>query len=183
MRHTANDSRNPVSECGKAHPSPSAPFSASSCAAAPSSTFAPKGEDGSTLILIIFSAALALALILGVGAATSLYLERKRLLTLADGAALVASESFDLASVAIDGSGGVARPLLTERGVAQAAGEYLARVSHAGLDDLSLSHSSTEDGRSATVVVTAFWRPPVMSLFLPEGIKIAVHSTARSIFF
>ena len=46
-------------------------------------------EDGSTLLLTIFYAALALVLILLVVAATSLYLERKRLYTLADGASLV----------------------------------------------------------------------------------------------
>lgn len=141
------------------------------------------GEEGSTLILIIFSAALALALIVGVSAATSLYLERKRLLTLADGAALAASESFDLASVVIGSSGGVARPVLTNEGVSEAAVDYIARVSHAGIDDLGLSRSLTEDGRSATVELTAFWHPPVISLFMPEGIRIDVESTARSVFF
>lgn len=141
------------------------------------------GEEGSTLILIIFSAGLALALILGVSAATSLYLERKRLLTLADGAALAASESFDLASVIIGSSGGVARPVLTNAGVAEAAGEYIARVSPAGIDELGLSRSVTEDGRSATVELTALWRPPVISLFMSEGIRIDVESTARSVFF
>ena len=58
-----------------------------------------RDEDGSTLPLIIFYAALSLALILLVVAATSLYLERKRLFTLADGASLVGAESFSLGDV------------------------------------------------------------------------------------
>lgn len=144
-------------------------------------------DEGSTLILIIFSAALALALILGVTAATSLYLERKRLFTLADGAALAASESFELSSVTADGAGvgvgGIIRPVLTNAGVTQAAQQYISRVSVARLEGLVLSRSVTTDGRSATIELTSYWRPPVLSLFLPEGIRLNVESNARSIFF
>ena len=140
-------------------------------------------EEGSTLILIIFSAALALALIVGVTAATSLYLERKRLFTLADGAALAASESFDLSAVAADGAGGIVRPALTQAGVTQAAAQYIASVSASGLDGLVLSRSVTSDGRSATIELTSYWRPPVVSLFFPDGIRLDVESTARSVFF
>ncbi len=145
------------------------------------------GEEGSTLILIIFSAALSLALILGVSAATSLYLERKRLLTLADGAALAASESFDLSSVGANDAGGMVRPVLTNAAVSQAAQQYIARAranaSDSRLEDLTLSKAVTEDGRSATIELASFWRPPVVSLFLPEGVRIDVESTARSVFF
>lgn len=161
------------------------------------------GEEGSTLILIIFSAALAMALILGVSAATSLYLERKRLLTLADGAALAASESFDLSTVSLDSAGGIMRPTLTNAAVAQAAQQYIARVNSGASSSASssagssgqdedngprsespaLSRAVTEDGRSATVGLTTYWYAPVLSLFLPEGIRIDVESTARSVFF
>ncbi|TFD29087.1 hypothetical protein E3T49_11095 [Cryobacterium cryoconiti] len=73
------------------------------------------GDDGSTLILTIFYGFLAMVLILIVVAATSLYLERKRLLTLADGAALAGAEAFNLGEVTVagDGSGGVLRPALS----------------------------------------------------------------------
>jgi len=141
------------------------------------------GDEGSTLLLIIFSGALALALIGGVTAATSLYLERKRLFTLADGAALTAAESFNLLSVGPDSIGGTVRPVLTNEGVAQAAGEYVGRVKNFELEDLILSRAVTVDGRSATVALTSYWRPPVISLFLPDGIELTVESTARSIFF
>ena len=142
-----------------------------------------RAEEGSTLILIIFSAALALALVVGVSAATSLYLERKRLFTLADGAALAASESFNLDTVVADDSGAIVRPVLTNAGVTRAAAGYLARVGNAGLDQLVLGRSVTLDGRSATIELASYWRPPVVSLFLPEGIRLDVESTARSVFF
>lgn len=45
-------------------------------------------DDGSTLILTVFFAGLTLTVILLVVATTSLYLERKRLFTVADGAVL-----------------------------------------------------------------------------------------------
>jgi hypothetical protein len=141
------------------------------------------GEDGSTLILIIFSAGLALALVLGVGAATSLYLERKRLFTVADGAALAAAESFDLTLVTVGEGGHLLRPVLTDGDVTRAAQEYLSHARSPHLEDLHLLRSLTEDGRSATVALSAFWRPPVVSLFFPEGIRLDVQSTARSIFF
>ena len=140
-------------------------------------------EEGSTLILIIFSAALALALILGVSAATSLYLERKRLFTLADGAALVASESFELSSVVIGETGSFVRPLLTDEAVSQAAQGYIAGAGATKLDGLEISRAVTLDGRSATIELASYWRPPVVSLFLPDGIRLSVESTARSVFY
>lgn len=59
----------------------------------------PRDDRGSILPLVAGFGTLALAVVLLVSAATSLYLERTRLYTLADGAALAAAESFDLASV------------------------------------------------------------------------------------
>ncbi|MDO9591011.1 MAG: pilus assembly protein TadG-related protein, partial [Microcella sp.] len=54
----------------------------------------PRDDRGSILPLIAGFGALALAVVLLVSAATSLYLDRTRLFTLADGAALAAAESF-----------------------------------------------------------------------------------------
>ncbi len=58
-----------------------------------------RDDRGSILPLVILYGILALALVLIVTAATSLYLEKKRLFTLADGAALVGAESFSLTEV------------------------------------------------------------------------------------
>ena len=72
-----------------------------------------RDDEGSILPLTIFYGVLSLVLILLVVAATSLYIERKRLFTLADGAALVGAEAFPLDAVAPTASG--YRPTLERR--------------------------------------------------------------------
>jgi hypothetical protein len=81
-------------------------------------------ETGSILPLICFYGALALLVTLIVASATSLYLERKRLFTLADGAALVGAESFELDECRCDA--GWPRATLTDEGVRHAVSSYLA---------------------------------------------------------
>ncbi|MEJ3405039.1 pilus assembly protein TadG-related protein [Rathayibacter sp. YIM 133350] len=137
-------------------------------------------ERGSTLPLVIFFMVLALLVIIAVAGATSLYIERKRLLTLADGAALAGAEAFDLSQVSA--ADGELRIRLEGDRVRAAAEEYLDAAPHEQLRDLALSDAGTPDGHSAAVSLTASWRPPVLSLFLPEGITLRVDSTARSVF-
>jgi hypothetical protein len=137
-------------------------------------------ETGSTLLLTIFYGFLSLVLILLVVAATSLYLERKRLFTLADGAALVGAESFDLSDVALTPDG--LRPVLDTPSVAAAVTGYLATTPADRFEQLALERAETVDGRSATVELSAYWRPPVVSLLVPEGIRIEVTAVARSVF-
>ena len=136
-------------------------------------------EDGSTLLLTIFYAALALAVVLLVVAASALYLERKRLFTLADGAALVGAEAFQLDQVTVSAG----RPEVTLRSadVAAAVGSYLATVPVGDLEGLVVESAGTIDGRSATVSLSSWWRPPVVSLFVPEGIRVEVTAVARSV--
>lgn len=138
-------------------------------------------EEGSTLPLIIFYGFLSLVLILLVVSATSLYLERKRLFTVADGAALVGAEAFDLDTVAVTPDG--PRPVLTPQRVADAVRTYLTDSPKNDFESLSLDNATTVDGRSATVSLSAHWRPPVLSLLVPEGLRIDVTAVARSVFF
>ncbi|WP_072313845.1 pilus assembly protein TadG-related protein [Agrococcus sp. Marseille-P2731] len=135
-------------------------------------------EQGSTLVLTIGFAALALALILAVTAATSLLIERRRLFTVADGAALAAAEAFALEQVRFDGQS--ATPELAEAAVDRAAADWVARAA-SDLDAIQVVGAAA-DARSATVTVSSAWRPPVVSLLLPEGIRLDVTSTARSVF-
>ncbi len=137
-------------------------------------------EDGSSLILTIFYGAFALALILLVVAATSLSLERKRLFNLADGAALAGAEAFDLSAVQVTADG----VTVTVQGadVRAAALEHLEAVPHGSLEEVRLEHAGTPDGASAQVTLSAWWRPPVLTVFVPDGIRLAVTSTARSVF-
>ncbi len=130
--------------------------------------------------LTIFYGFLSLVLILLVVAATSLYLERKRLFTLADGAALVGAEAFELDAVALTSAG--ARPTLTSPDVAQAVAGYLASVPTADFESLAVERAETVDGRSATVSLSAYWRPPVLSLLVPDGFRIEVTAVGRSVF-
>lgn len=137
-------------------------------------------EAGSTLLLTIFYGFLSLVLILLVVAATSLYLERKRLFTLADGAALVGAESFELSGVSLTPDG--LRPTLDTPSVAAAVAGYLEASPTDRFEQLALERAETVDGRSATVELSAYWRPPVLSLLVPEGIRIEVTAVARSVF-
>jgi hypothetical protein len=137
-------------------------------------------DEGSTLPLIIFYAALSLVLVLLVVAATSLYLERKRLLTLADGASLVGAEAFNLDQVKLTAHG--YRPTLRSRDVASAVRDYLNDNPVEEFQSLHVDRAVSIDGRSATVELSAWWRPPVLSLLVPSGLRIDVTSVARSVF-
>jgi uncharacterized membrane protein len=138
-----------------------------------------RDEQGSTLPLTIFFGFLSLVLILLVVAATSLYLERKRLFTLADGAALVGAEAFQLDDVQLTGSG--YRPTLESSEVATAVGDYVASAP-AEFESLIIEQANTVDGRSASVTLSAYWRPPLVSILVPEGLRIEVTAVARSVF-
>lgn len=137
-------------------------------------------EDGSVLLLTVFYAVLSLVLILGVVAATSLYLERKRLFTIADGAALAGAEAFALD--AVRGGSDTPRPTLTSAEVAAAVADYLERAPRSGLERVTVTRAASADGTSAIVGLRAAWRPPVLALLLPDGVPIEVTVSARSVF-
>jgi hypothetical protein len=140
----------------------------------------PTDDRGSILPLVCFYGALALLVTLIVASATSLYLERKRLFTLADGAALVGAESFDLTGVTMTPDGPRAR--LTDTGVRDAVRSYLASNPIGSFEALNLDEAFTPDGRSAEVTVSAVWRPPVVTLFVPEGLRIDATAVSRTVF-
>ena len=132
------------------------------------------------LPLTIFYGILSLVLVLVVVAATSLYLERKRLFTLADGAALAGAEAFDLDEVLATATG--LHPTLESRAVEAAVTGYLASTPTATFTALHLERAESVDGRSATVELSAYWRPPILTLLLPEGLRLEVTAVARSVF-
>ncbi len=57
----------------------------------------------------------------------------------------------------------------------------LADEPTAGIHDLRVDGATTPDGRSARVTLSATGIPPVASLFAPDGVRIDVTSTARSV--
>ncbi len=137
-------------------------------------------DTGSTMPLAIFFSFLCLVLILLVVSATSLYLERKRLFTLADGAALVGAEAFALDEVQLTPAG--VRPTLNDAAVASAVQSYIATTLGPGFDGLTVEQSGTLDGRSATVTLSSWWHPPVISMLVPAGLRLEVTSVGRSVF-
>jgi hypothetical protein len=138
-------------------------------------------EGGSTLVLTLGFATLALVVTLVVAAATSLYIERKRLLALADSAALVGAEAFDLGDVHVSDDGSDVTVHLEPDSVAEAVASHVDRVGRSRLHDLRIDAATTPDGQSAAVSLSSSWRPPVLTLFLPEGVRLDATSSARSV--
>jgi hypothetical protein len=138
-----------------------------------------RSDEGSTLPLVAAFGALAIALVLVAAAASSLYLERKRLFTLADGAALVGAEAFDLVQVVATADG--PRPVLEPDDVRTAVEDYLEIAPTSEFEELRVEAATTTDGRSATVTVSATWRPPVVTVFFPEGVRIEASAVARAV--
>lgn len=137
-------------------------------------------DTGSLLPLTIFFAMLSLVLIILVVAATSLYIERKRLLALADSASLVGAESFSLDELDVARAG--ARPRLTSAEVRSAVTSFLGGVDTRHFSRLQIDRATSVDGKSATVELSCYWAPPVLTLFVPKGFRIDVTSIARSVF-
>ena len=137
-------------------------------------------DRGSILPLVIVYCLISVLLVAVVVAASSLYLERTRLFSLADGAALAGADAFPLDDVRV--VGGAPRAALADADVAAAASDYLARAPHADFDDLTVVRSGSDDGASATVTLSAVWHPPLAEAILPAGVPVQVTSRARGVF-
>ena len=136
-------------------------------------------DGGSTLLLTIFYCFLGLSIVVVVASATTLYLERKRLFTVADGAALAAAEAWRLETVRLDGDRLAIE--LDSAEVRAAASAYLAEAA-GDLDDLELVRAASDDGRTATVTLRSVWHAPLHTELVPLAVPIEVTVTARSVF-
>lgn len=137
-------------------------------------------EEGAAVPLIVGLFAIAAAFVVIAAATTSLHLERLRLLSVADAAALAGAESFRVADVAVQGDAVV--PALSSAAVRSAVEEAVAESDEGQLDDLAVVTAGTPDGRSATVQLRATWHPPILSPLLPDGLPVTVTSTAAARF-
>lgn len=140
----------------------------------------PDREAGSTLPLVLVFFLIAVSFVAVAVGATALHLERMRLLTLADGAALAGAESFRVADVHVEGDRVV--PALSSSAVGSEVRRYLGDAGPEGFDGLSVRRATTTDGTSATVVLAAVWHPPIVSGLLPLTLPIEVTSTAAARF-
>ncbi|MHC3000378.1 pilus assembly protein TadG-related protein [Microbacterium sp. HJ5] len=128
-------------------------------------------DEGSVLLLTLGYGALALVAVLVCADATSLYLAQKRLDSLADAAALAAADGFELS---VENGEPVA--LLTADGVRDQAQAMVDEVGGAA----SLVSAGTPDGVSARVTVAGTWHPPVLTLFVPDGVALEATATSRT---
>jgi uncharacterized membrane protein len=128
-------------------------------------------DEGSVLILTLGYAVLALAVVLVGTAATSLYLAQKQLDAVADAAALAAADGFDLSVT--DGEP-VAR--LSDAGVRREAEAMVATIG----GEAQLVSATSPDGVSARVTVAGSWHPPVITVFVPDGVALQSTATSRT---
>ena len=129
------------------------------------------------LLLTLGYAVLALVALLVCADATSLYLAQKRLDSLADAAALAAADGFVLS---VEDGEPVARLTSAHvRDQAQAMVDAVGSGSGAGAGAVLVA-AGTPDGVSARVTVGATWRPPVLTLFVPDGVALEATATSRT---
>jgi hypothetical protein len=139
-----------------------------------------KSEDGQMMVMILGYVTLALLVTTVVIGISSVYLEHKRLLSLADGASLAAADSYTLGEV--DTQGGTPSATLNPARVRNVAADFISRSPAAQrFDGLAVTGSTgSPDGATAVVVLTAAVHPPVVNFLVPDGIRIEATSTARS---
>jgi uncharacterized membrane protein len=137
-------------------------------------------EDGQVIVLIIGYVLLALLVTTVVVGISSVYLEHKRLLSLADGASLAAADSYTLGEVGTGGDGPTA--VLSSARVTNVASDFVIRTpASQRFDKLAVAPATgSPDGSTAVVVLSAAVHPPVVNFLVPDGIKIEATSTARS---
>ena len=137
------------------------------------------GETGQTLILVIGYVAIALLAVSATLAATAVNTEAGRLLSVADGAVVAAADSF---SVSGDGEDAALDLVLSDAAVGAAAAAYVGDTgAQARFDGFAVLLAVADgDGTTARVRLGATVRPPIVGWFVPDGIPIAVESSART---
>ncbi len=147
-------------------------------------------DSGQVMLLAIGFVAVALALIATVAAVTSVQLERKRLMTVADAAAAYAAGEFDedLFHESLEREETDAVPpaiVLTDRSVAAAVETYLRESEDdVGLSDVRLVSASSPDGHTAVVELAGRARPALVGWLVDVvdtdgGVSIVVRGAAR----
>ncbi|WP_404496104.1 pilus assembly protein TadG-related protein [Arthrobacter sp. GAS37] len=139
-----------------------------------------EGEDGHLMVLTIGYVVIALLLATVVAAASAIYIEHKKLLSVADGASVAAADSYALGQV--DNGAETPSAVLNSERVRSVTESYLSQSgAHSRFDQLAVARGTgSPDSTTAEVVLSAVAHPPVVSFLLPEGVPIEARSTARS---
>ncbi|TKV30039.1 hypothetical protein FDK12_02115 [Arthrobacter sp. NamB2] len=139
-------------------------------------------DAGQVGILVIGYLLVSLLVLTVVLAVTAVYIEHKKLLSAADGAALAAADDYSIDIGTVGGTATTPKPTLRDAGVEQSAEGYLAATG-AGtrFEMLSIDPATgAPDGRTARVVLTAVVRPPIVNVLVPDGIPIVATANARA---
>ena len=141
-----------------------------------------RGEDGQILLLSLVFGVITLALVLVVASVSSIYLERKELLALADALAADAADAVDAESYYTDDS--LAHVPLTDASVHAAVQDYLASAPAAVTGEFEdfavVAPTGTPDGQVAQVSLAARVRPPVLPwVLMPWADGFEIEVTAR----
>ncbi len=136
-------------------------------------------DRGSTLPLIAGALALAIAVSVAVSSATSLLIERHRLVALAEATALHSANSFDPALLQ-PGTGELVVVLESSR-VRQSASEFLSSLPLVRHEQLRLVTADTPNGRVARVILQSTWRAPGLSQWLPVSMPIRAQAQSRAV--
>lgn len=147
-----------------------------------------RGDDGQVMILALAFGLLAILLVGVVVSATAVHLERKRLLALADLAALEAADAMSLDGYYAGPPGPDPAPrapvLLTPDDVRGAVDAYLERAPAATrFRDLEVVSATTDDGRTAVVTMRATADVPLLSAATAawsDGVELLVTARARA---
>jgi len=146
-----------------------------------------RDDDGQIMLLSIAYGLVALALVLVVVSVSAIYLERKRLLALADAVAADAADAIaEDAYFGGDRPDGPALPL-TDDSVRQEVQEYLAAAPQGVVDFEGLAVgelTGTPDGTTAQVTLSAVVRPPVVTWAIApwrDGFVVTVTASAEAI--
>lgn len=137
----------------------------------------PSSEEGSVLLLIIGLCLVLLLVASTVVAVSSIYLERQRLQALADQAAW--SSAQQVRGISIQGQ--QAYFLLSSEQVYQSTQAFLVESGAGGdFQELSLDAGSGVLGSNTVkVVLSARVQPPILSVVLPDGVRVQVSGQAR----
>jgi uncharacterized membrane protein len=128
-------------------------------------------EEGSVLLLTIGYLVLAIVAIFVCVCATDLYIAQKRLDALADAAALAGADGF---TVIVEADG--VHSDLTDAGVAAQAQPLVADASF----EAAVVSARAPGGDAARVTLSAAWHPPLVSVFVPDGVRLEATATSRT---
>lgn len=140
----------------------------------------PDPEHGQITVLTIGYVLLALLLTSVVLAVSAVYIEHKKLLSVADGASVAAADSYTLGQM--ETKAGTPSAVLNGGRVRTVVMDYLTQ-NHAftRFDGLAIEPSTgSTDGSTAVVVLSAAVHPPIVNFLVPDGIAIRAESTARA---